>query len=214
MVPNETRAGQGCPHCHLIIAEAEFTSHCRSCNPVPSQSLQSLQSESSDFIVAQFSCKYCAKKYRYRVNCIRHEKTHLGLKPHVCNICSKAFHRKDYLKNHLRTHEKAVHESMGECPNCHCMVTEAEFVSHRCTPNPLLISQEDPLLKPSNSSGGLFSCRYCDKKYGARENCKRHERTHFGIKPHVCNICSKSFFRKDYLKNHLKTHFRPSGARK
>ncbi|PVH73694.1 hypothetical protein DL98DRAFT_606430, partial [Cadophora sp. DSE1049] len=53
-----------------------------------------------------------------------------------------------------------------------------------------------------------YSCKFCSKRFERNSDCKRHERTHDGIRPHICEHhgCGKKFCQSSALKVHIRTH--------
>jgi len=61
----------------------------------------------------------------------------------------------------------------------------------------------------SENSKGLFYCSFpgCVARFSTIANKERHERTHTGQKPFVCELgCGKAFTRKHDMKTHLRVH--------
>ncbi|KAJ3122487.1 hypothetical protein HK098_002785 [Nowakowskiella sp. JEL0407] len=48
----------------------------------------------------------CTASFTTKSHLGRHYRTHLNLKPFICNICTKKFSRKDNLNQHIQTHER------------------------------------------------------------------------------------------------------------
>ncbi|KAH7116126.1 hypothetical protein B0J11DRAFT_539292 [Dendryphion nanum] len=51
-----------------------------------------------------------------------------------------------------------------------------------------------------------LECGTCHKQYTKKEHLQRHERTHTGVRPFVCQLCGRSFARQDALNRHIKIH--------
>lgn len=58
----------------------------------------------------KFECAVCKKNFSSIAIRDRHVKTHTGEKKHKCNICDKAFVRKDHAKNHMAMHVKRARD--------------------------------------------------------------------------------------------------------
>lgn len=53
----------------------------------------------------KFHCSYCSYMSDYRAKLNRHMRLHTGERPFTCDVCGRAFSRKDHLQKHLPTHE-------------------------------------------------------------------------------------------------------------
>lgn len=46
----------------------------------------------------------------------------------------------------------------------------------------------------------------CDKTFARQETAVIHQRTHTGLKPHICKICNRGFASSGHLTGHLRSH--------
>lgn len=53
----------------------------------------------------RFQCRFCPRRFSYRVYLVRHERSHTGEKPFACSICGKRFG----LSSNLYQHERRSH---------------------------------------------------------------------------------------------------------
>lgn len=135
-----------------------------------------------------FTCEICQKAFARRDTLICHRRTHDGTKPFRCKICDKGFSRRDKLQCHSRVHS-------GEKPYS-CLVCNRAF------------AQSDKLKCHMRTHTGErpHPCDLCDKRFARRDTLHCHRRTHTGEKPFPCNICGKRFARRDKLTCHKRVH--------
>lgn len=81
-----------------------------------------------------YTCKYesCDKQYHKRWNLVDHIKTHLGVMPYKCDLCSMTFVQKGNLKKHLRQHEfpDMKKRKAFQCSLCNKSYTERYNLTH------------------------------------------------------------------------------------
>ena len=135
-----------------------------------------------------FICEICQKAFARRDTLICHKRTHDGTKPFLCKVCDKGFSRRDKLHCHNRTHS-------GEKPFV-CLVCSRAF------------AQSDKLKCHMRTHTGErpHPCDLCDKRFARRDTLHCHRRTHTGEKPFPCSICGKRFARRDKLTCHKRIH--------
>ncbi|XP_035205650.1 zinc finger protein 117-like, partial [Stegodyphus dumicola] len=118
-------------------------------------------------------CEVCNKAFAQKSDLKRHILIHTGLKCHVCDVCNKSFTHKFHLNKHLLLHT-------GERP-------------HVC-------------------EEGSLVCEVCKKSFTQKSALKQHLLLHTGEKPHVCEgkiinidtIKIKFDFLYTYFSNHEK----------
>ncbi|XP_063696263.1 zinc finger protein OZF-like [Culicoides brevitarsis] len=139
-----------------------------------------------------FACDLCNKSYRQAASLKNHKLSHNpnSSKPFVCSICDKDFIQKSGLKKHLLTHTNL---KMFKCSEINC---GKEF----------RYSSNYYVHLKSHKGERNYECSECQKKFGSKEQVKRHKFIHTGEKPFICNLCDRAFNRKSALSVHMRTH--------
>ena len=71
------------------------------CKP---ESIVSLMPLSTPQLTRVFKCSACDYTNLKKYFVVRHMKSHSDNRPHVCQVCHKAFRTKKYLRNHVNVH--------------------------------------------------------------------------------------------------------------
>ncbi|AMD18534.1 HBL368Wp [Eremothecium sinecaudum] len=56
----------------------------------------------------KYICSFCARAFSRSEHRTRHERSHTGVKPFSCKVCSHSFVRRDLLQRHIRTVHRSV----------------------------------------------------------------------------------------------------------
>ncbi|XP_029399214.1 zinc finger protein 445 isoform X2 [Mus pahari] len=138
---------------------------------------------------ALFQCRVCAKAFKWRSNCIRHEKIHTGVKPYQCSLCEKAFQRLSAYRLHQKTHSK---QKRGSSKYKNALTCSLD-VSHHLTDQ----DEEKHL-----------HCNQCGKNFSCKSYALEHQKIHTREKPFKCTRCRKTFRWKSNFSRHMKLHHR------
>uniref|UniRef100_A0A182WHD4 C2H2-type domain-containing protein n=1 Tax=Anopheles minimus TaxID=112268 RepID=A0A182WHD4_9DIPT len=64
----------------------------------------------------QYVCEVCMAAFRRPATLSQHMISHVGIKPHRCNICNKTYSSKQSYNSHMKLHSNAVR--LFNCDNC------------------------------------------------------------------------------------------------
>ncbi|OXU20671.1 hypothetical protein TSAR_003361, partial [Trichomalopsis sarcophagae] len=159
---------------------------CQVCNKVFTQNTYELMLECH-----KERKNHCQKKFAARETLNRHQRTHTGEKPHVCQYCNKSFIQAAQLRAHIFHH---TGENGFYCDICgKAFNRKARLTNHK---------------KFVHEGATPFKCETCDKAFTRKEDLSKHINLHAGIKPHKCDTCGKCFAAKSSLQAHMNTHRR------
>jgi KRAB domain-containing zinc finger protein len=112
---------------------------------------------------------------------------------HVCQICGKAYSRKDSLKRHFQVHE--------EREDLQCRVCERVFTRK----DNLIAHERNIHSRNDKSKDNIIICDMCGKQCKTKKALSDHMRLH--TKKHVCYVCNARFTLKFQLQRHIASHY-------
>uniref|UniRef100_A0A336LQT5 CSON011197 protein n=1 Tax=Culicoides sonorensis TaxID=179676 RepID=A0A336LQT5_CULSO len=139
--------------------------------------IKDIKTETSTSIeLPSFVCNQCSKSFsradQLKAHAKSHEKTE---EKYQCDICSKVYHLKSVLKEHILNHTGA---SKALCSFCgKSFTSKANLKQH--------------ILRHTQTK--TFKCSTCEKMFVSKGELQSHSRTHTGLKPFVCDICGSAF---------------------
>ncbi|XP_061821310.1 zinc finger Y-chromosomal protein 1-like [Nerophis lumbriciformis] len=169
-------------------------------------------------------CDACGKTFRCRSALKTHEVIHLGVKPHHCNLCPKAYMRTIDLEHHKKT----VHEDGGErtrsagsllCDFCgkefkfrsqlaaH-LLTHTDERPHLCEVcgrkfcRQFQLERHKRLHPDGCAEHGTLPCQVCGRRFNTEAMLAAHSRVHTDEKPFRCGVCLRRFMSVACLKRH------------
>ncbi|XP_034950823.1 zinc finger protein 239 [Chelonus insularis] len=158
-----------------------------------------------------FNCPTCGKNFRKEQHVTQHLKTHEA-KQWECDVCSKMFTTKYFLKKHKRLHSG---EMPYKCDICNKTFTfQQSYHKHRlyhkddkphtCTTCGRSFKELSTLHNHERIHTGEkpFACETCGKCFRQRVSYLVHRRIHTGVMPYTCTACGKSFRYKVSQRTH------------
>ncbi|XP_050098786.1 uncharacterized protein LOC126579337 [Anopheles aquasalis] len=117
-----------------------------------------------------------------------------------CDLCPRAFARPDYLRYHMRTHEKS---NSFECKLCFSIFASDPAFAHHIRTEHAGMGLADALPPVPESEASRVICTYCDRTFADGDQLEDHlHQQHLGVRPYKCNMCPKAFIRMDFLQCH------------
>ena len=102
----------------------------------------------------------CPSRFNVKGNCVRHERTHTGIRPFKCSRCPKRFAARADVTEHERTHTGIRPFKCSVCPK--------RFASRRnVAPHERIHAGDRP-----------FWCSLCPKRFCQKSNLTVHSNTH------------------------------------
>ena len=163
------------------------------------------------------TCKYCDKIFPFASTLKVHMRSHLGLTPYKCMLCSYSSADKSTLVRHMRTHSG---ERPYACKLCKFpFTTKANCERHikkrhnKDTKADIELCIESFQLSTTGLDGKFCSpdtvCKICNRDFKFFRDLQNHLRVHerTPLKPFVCQRCQMGFTSRGNCARHIiKSH--------
>ncbi|XP_055382823.1 glutamate receptor ionotropic, kainate 2-like [Condylostylus longicornis] len=151
---------------------------------IGNENLQDIQIVKPEPIPKPWKCDICSKFYTTKYFLKKHKRIHTGETPYKCNICNKLFTFQQSYHKHLLYHSD---DKPHVCKICNRAFKELSTLHN----HERIHSGEKP-----------FECEICGKRFRQRVSNYVHQRTHTGAKPYSCESCFRKFRYKVTLRTH------------
>lgn len=170
---------------------------------------------------AAWKCRECGMQFLHGKSYNLHMiSRHFVENPHTCDTCSEVFPSKTDLKIHKRSHSTGREKQTYKCPDCpaeyphasklryHRRVHTGErpFGCNICNAAFATSSQRLNHLNRSHFGIRKHLCDHCGKKFTGPRELREHYRTHTGERPYECSVCFRAFTKSNALVVHLRQH--------
>ncbi|CAG9859182.1 unnamed protein product [Phyllotreta striolata] len=132
----------------------------------------------------QWECDVCSKLFTTKYFLKKHKRLHTGEMPYSCNLCNKSFTFQQSYHKHMLYHSA---DKPHTCNECGRSFKELSTLQNHAR----IHSGERP-----------FICETCGKSFRQRVSYLVHRRIHTGVMPYKCLTCDKSFRYKVSQKSH------------
>ena len=143
--------------------------------------------------VRPHACDMCSKAFFSRQQLRYHKMRHTGEKPHLCPICDFRTIDKGSMNMHVRTHTGAM---PYRCEHCEKHFKQSSALSWH--------------IKTVHLGHRRYNCKDCDKAYVNKKDLRAHRFSkHLYIKPFSCALCNYSCTKKEYMVSHIEKFHGP-----
>ncbi|XP_036593865.1 zinc finger and SCAN domain-containing protein 30-like [Trichosurus vulpecula] len=167
-------------------------------------------------IMKVYECNECEKTFKQNSDLRKHQRVHMGVKPHKCTQCGKAFSQGSVLRKHQRIHTGEKPYTCGECGKA--FRGSSDLIQHQrihtgnkpyeCSECGEAFRRSSHLVQHRRIHTGEkpYHCRECGKAFNHSSSFNQHQRIHTGEKPYGCNECGRTFSQSSSLTQHQRIH--------
>ncbi|EDW15920.1 zinc finger protein 628 [Drosophila mojavensis] len=131
-----------------------------------------------------WECDVCTKMFTTKYFLKKHKRLHTGEMPYTCQYCARTFTFQQSYHKHLLYHSEVKPHACGICGRAFKELSTLH--NHQ-----RIHSGEKP-----------FKCEVCGKCFRQRVSFLVHTRIHTGVMPYKCELCKKTFRYKVSLRTH------------
>ncbi|XP_001359429.2 zinc finger protein 160 [Drosophila pseudoobscura] len=131
-----------------------------------------------------WECDVCTKSFTTKYFLKKHKRLHTGEMPYTCEICARTFTFQQSYHKHLLYHSEVKPHVCGVCGRAFKELSTLH--NHQ-----RIHSGEKP-----------FKCEVCGKCFRQRVSFLVHTRIHTGVMPYKCELCQKTFRYKVSQRTH------------
>ena len=140
------------------------------------------------FLTMEFSCKICAKVFRFKSQVIEHEKlVHKGVRDYKYSDCDKTYRRPQSLRKHIDDIHLRFQYYCSECEKT--WNSQSGFNQHTL----------------SYHKNMTYNCEMCSDKFISTQTLKTHIRAIHLKEKFSCTLCLYQASRKGDIADHVNT---------
>ena len=147
-------------------------------------------------------CEFCDAVLAGENSLARHiQVVHMGIKPHKCELCSRSFRERGYLRSHMKRHNNERDFKCDLCPKSY--FREEHLRNHKLRVHEGKSLEEKHGSNPYKYIPIFVNCNICGKSVSKR-HLKDHIQTVHDGNPYKCVQCHDEFRNKYKLQQHIK----------
>ncbi|XP_038157031.1 zinc finger protein 271-like [Cyprinodon tularosa] len=174
-----------------------------------SEDLSEHLSSHRDSVCTSRTCNVCGKMFQ---NIETHLRSHTGVKPYSCDICSRSFPRAAALKRHKKIHSTGKLNSRQNGRMTFAENQLEHLKKHGDQREGDDIRQDDESETLSQKENPSLCCRVCGDSFHRPGFLTKHAETHSSDSKCMCGVCGKLLDSSDGLQTHLQSHRETGGT--